>query len=62
MGTTFGDTFFKPGENTANLEEIGIKEDDDELLKRLKEWRDRRNEFKMDEEEKKLAETVIDLD
>eukprot|EP00347_Sterkiella_histriomuscorum_P024098 403332318 len=62
LGTTFGDTFFKPGENTANLEEIGIKEDDDELLKRLKEWRDRRNEFKMDEEEKKLAETVIDLD
>eukprot|EP00347_Sterkiella_histriomuscorum_P018896 403343756 len=57
LGTTFGGAFFKPGQNATDS-----NNGDDELLQRLKEWRDRRKEFKQEEEEKKLAETVIDLD
>lgn len=32
------------------------------MMRRLKEWREKRQEFMIIEEEKKLAENVIDLD
>ena len=44
LGATFGTDFFKEGENTA-AHGNGIEEDD-ELLIRLKEWRDKRAHYK----------------
>ena len=59
LGKTFGSGgFFKADYNDEQEE----GEDDDELLRKLKEWRMRRYQLKKRDEERQLGETVVDLD